>query len=206
MEQQQEEEFDDQTEEELQENCDLHEWMLYLRMQPGSELQEAELGLREIDQNFNWSTSFSNYSEPHQLRNFIETRRQDHLEIETNVEMPDVLFSIEQQKVLDVVLAQIHFVRTGIRTPQFRQSVIIQGKVGSSKSTLIKAIKATLSQELGNDSFIVMAPTGAAAANIQASTLHSTLKINIDPQLQTLGAVLLKKTSGHFSKLSFCYY
>ena len=99
--------------------------------------------------------------------------RQIPQEAETNhVPMPNVNFSDEQQKVLDVLRAQIQFLQTNIRLPQFHQPVIIQGKAGSGKSTLIQAITAILHEEIGPGSYIAMAPTGAAASSIKAVTVH----------------------------------
>jgi ATP-dependent DNA helicase PIF1 len=59
------------------------------------------------------------------------------------------------------------------------QLIIIQGKAGCGKSTLIKAMTAKLTETLTNESFILMAPTGAAALNIEGSTIHATLNIPI---------------------------
>ena len=187
------EDSDDEFENEDPHNfddIDLHEWMIYARMLPENVLSQAELGLREQD-NIDWTATFANY-DIQQLRTFTRNLQEEHRSTNDDFAMPDVTFSEEQRKVLDVVSAQIHFLRTGVRTEQFRQSVVIQGKAGSGKSTLIKAIKAVLNQELGPDSFVVMAPTGAAAANIKATTLHSTLKINVNRQLQNLSPASLQ--------------
>lgn len=171
-----EEEFEEESEGNQQDQ-NLHEWMLYARLQPERELPQAELGLREIDTVHNWSESFATYQQPHRLRDFINDQQSTHHENATlDFNMPTVLLSVEQEKVLQVVRSQIHYIRTGIRTQQFRHSVIIQGKAGSGKSTLIQAIKANLYQEFGSDSFVVMAPTGAAAKNIGATTIHTQNK------------------------------
>lgn len=117
--------------------------------------------------------------------------------------MPNVDFSVEQRKVLDVLKAQVEFVRSGIHTPEFRQSLVIQGKAGSGKSTLIQAIKSFLHHELGPQSYTVIAPTGAAASNIKASTIHSALKINIDNDLLPLTVQQLQTLQENFQHCRF---
>lgn len=197
-----EEEFDEVSQEHLAE-LNLHEWMIYARMQPDQVLQEAELGLREMDTNINWYESYQNYPNVDQLRNFVKKKKEDLQEIGEHLAMPEVTFSPDQQKLLDLLHAQVHFCRTGIRTNQYRQSVVIQGKAGSGKTTLIQAIKFILSQAFGSDSYIVMAPTGAAAANIDAATIHATLKINIDFLLQDLRSEALTKLQDDLKNCRF---
>lgn len=198
---------EDEVEEESEVNQrdqDLHEWMLYARLQPEQEIPQAELGLREIDTAYNWSESFGTYQQPNQLRNFINDQQSTHQQnVDLDLNMPAVLLSPEQEKVLDVVRSQIHYLRTGIRTQQFRQSAIIQGKAGSGKLTLIQAIKANLNQEFGPDSFVILAPTRAAAMNIRATTIHSTLKISTDHTLNLLTPASLQDLQENLRNCKF---
>lgn len=55
--------------------------------------------------------------------------------------------------------------------------VVIQGKTGSGKSTVIRCVTATLARSLGPDSFKLVAPTDAAAININGGTIHASLKL-----------------------------
>ena len=194
-----EDEFEDQI---VENNEHLHEWMIYTQMRPGQKIEEAILGLRELDFTYNWSRTFSTYQQPYSLRNFIRDHQTSH-QVESDMNFPSVILSIEQKKVLSLVQSQIHFLKTGIKNQQFRQSVIIQGKAGSGKSTLIQSIKATLNQDFGFDSFIVMAPTGAAAVNVGAMTLHSALKINIDSSLRPLSMINLQNLQENFQNVWF---
>lgn len=57
--------------------------------------------------------------------------------------------------------------------------LIVQGKAGCGKSTLIKTMTARLMETLGDDSFLLLAPTGSAALNINGNTIHSALNIPI---------------------------
>lgn len=97
-----------------QTDMNLHEWMIYMRMRPGQEQTQAELGFREQD-NIDWTTTFNNYENSYQLRNFISNyAKQMNENIQNDIQMPEVVFSEEQQKVLNVVYAQIQFLRIGI--------------------------------------------------------------------------------------------
>jgi len=73
--------------------------------------------------------------------------------------------------------------------------MIIQGTAGTGKSYLIGVLKNTLDSVslLGKSPLLLLAPTGVAAFNIPATTVHSTLHILIKeithsqgPQLITL--------------------
>ena len=73
--------------------------------------------------------------------------------------------------------------------------MIIQGTAGTGKSYLIGAIKNTLDSVSlpGKSPLLLLAPTGVAAFNISATTIHSALHISIKeithlqgPQLITL--------------------
>ncbi|XP_057838552.2 uncharacterized protein LOC131048569 [Cryptomeria japonica] len=59
--------------------------------------------------------------------------------------------------------------------------MIIQGTAGTGKSYLIHAIRQTLNDASGSQCspLLLLAPTGVAAFNIGASTIHSTLRIPI---------------------------
>lgn len=170
-------------------DVDLHEWQLFARESPNSPQPAAELGLREQD-TVDWSASYHRYVNHNEIRNFVQTQvdmqRLNQQQLTDEISMPQVLFSPEQQRVLATIGAMVHFVETGEKLAAFRQSLIIQGKAGSGKSTLIKAIQSIVSTRLGRGAITTMAPTGAAASNINCSTIHSTLKINIHRTLTDL--------------------
>lgn len=58
------------------------------------------------------------------------------------------------------------------------QSVFLTGKAGTGKSTLLKYICATTKKK-----FIVLAPTGVAAVNVEGMTIHSFFKMPFRPIL-----------------------
>lgn len=55
--------------------------------------------------------------------------------------------------------------------------MVLQGKAGSGKSTIIQSIVKKITEQLGNDAVKVVAPTGAAAVNINGQTVHSAFKL-----------------------------
>lgn len=172
---------------------DLHEWMIYLREIPGSDDQQAaELGLREQDTQFDWSATYANYPNISQLKTYVSKLLEEQIAKEIYT-MPRVSLSNHQNKVLNVVRAQVHFSKTGEKQNEFRQSIIIQGPAGSGKSTLIQGIKAVCNESLGSDSFLILAPTGSAASNINGKTIHSGLKISVRKELNPLQTITLQK-------------
>jgi len=72
-------------------------------------------------------------------------------------------------------------------SPSSPPMMIIQGKAGSGKSTIIKAMCAKSNRELGPNSFRLMAPTGAAAVNVGGCTIHSALHLGIDKAYRKMG-------------------
>ena len=183
---------------------DLNDWMIYMRLRPNDEqLQQAELGLREQDTTFDWTASYNNYENHNELMNFTSNLAAQFQQNEAEPVMPNVQFSNEQTRVLEVIQAQIHFLRTNVQLENFRQSIIIQGKAGSGKTTLIQAIKAILYHELGRESYCVMAPTGTSASLLNARTIHSKLKINVDSIMRPLQPQILNVLQ---DELSGCFF
>lgn len=72
---------------------------------------------------------------------------------------------------------------------------------GTGKSHLIKSIKITLmsTTPIGQSPLLLLAPTGIATFNIQASTIHSTLRIPIKEMTPLQGQTLATfQESMHF--------
>ena len=71
--------------------------------------------------------------------------------------------------------------------------MIIQGTAGTGKSYLIGAIKHAMETDsLPNKSpLLLLAPTGVAAFNISASTIHSALKIPVRDMIELQGSRLI---------------
>jgi len=75
-----------------------------------------------------------------------------------SIEKPDVTFSKESKRVLDL------FENT-------RNNIFLTGRAGTGKSTLLKFFRATTKKNIA-----VLAYTGIAAVNIQGQTIHSFFK------------------------------
>ena len=63
---------------------------------------------------------------------------------------------------------------------------VLTGLPGSGKSSVVECVKFILTKTIGNDSYIVMAPTGKAANRIgsDASTIHRALEVIVDERTQ----------------------
>lgn len=183
------------------------EWMIYAGDGPGSLPEAAELGFREQDTLFNWTASYNDYQNHNQMRNFIQEQanqfRANRLNTNNDFSMPNVELSDEQQRVLNVVNAMIDKVITNQENEWYRSSLIIQGKAGSGKTTLIQAIKSTVATRLDRNSIVIMAPTGSAASNIHCSTIHSCLKISVNRELNELSLVALHELQENFVNCKF---
>lgn len=117
-------------------------------------------------------------------------------------EMPNVQLSNEQRQVLDFVQNGIDFIQNNDQN-QIIKSMIVQGKAGSGKSTLIKTIQALCHRTLGRNSYISLAQTGSAASLINGTTIHSKLMINVDKDLRTLSQ---RELSNLQQNLIDCYF
>lgn len=195
-------EFEDEEFANDQNQEDLNDWIIYNRVRPSQEYPQAELGLREQDSAFDWTATYNNYDNHDELINFISNLPNINHQ-ESQPLMPDVELSPEQTRVLDVVRAQIHFIQTREQLQDFRKSIIIQGKAGSGKTTLIRAIKSTIHRQLGQNSYYVIAPTGTAAALLNSSTIHSKFKINVDPLLRPLQPQILSQLQDEMIECRF---
>ncbi|MBP9759608.1 AAA family ATPase [Candidatus Dojkabacteria bacterium] len=75
--------------------------------------------------------------------------------------MDDIIFFVINVEINDKFREAIRLVDSG-------KNIFITGKAGTGKSTLLKVIKESLTQN-----YVVLAPTGVAAVNIGGQTIHS---------------------------------
>lgn len=157
---------------------------------------EIELGDREIDIRFDQNASYHQYQRPNELPTFIQRSKDESQQRQRqpsqHPDIPNYTFSDEQQNNIDLVEDQIRYLQ-GDHRQSPPMSVMVQGKAGSGKSTLINYITSRLRQEFGNDSYALIAPTGAAALNINGSTVHSKLCVGITSILRPLGSERLNR-------------
>ena len=84
------------------------------------------------------------------------------------------------------------------------RSIFIQGRAGSGKSTLIHEIKRRIINKFGENSVVLVVPTGVAAFNINGTTIHSafSIAINNHPYIPLEG-VALNKFRNRLEKVLF---
>jgi hypothetical protein len=116
----------------------------------------VEIGRREMDVEYNWTESFYQYTNGLNLPSFVTEQKLSTAEDEPVWDAPNVSFSNEQQAILDLLSRQFQSIETGV-----------------------DSICSQLNQLLGPDSFRLLAPTDAAAVNVNGSTIHSGLSISI---------------------------
>lgn len=150
--------------------------------------QEIDLGRREIDIRYNWH-SISSKEQLNSLEQFIENekiaRNQRSSIISNQNYLTNLGFSDEQKEVINLFETQLRYVQ-GYEKEQPIKRIVVQGKAGSGKSTLISYFTFRLNQMLGLSSYQLLAPTGAAAVNINGSTIHSKLLLGINKTYKDL--------------------
>jgi hypothetical protein len=165
--------------EELEEDGedDIDEWMVAARHMPNQEVEQVELGRRELDLQHDWAAGSQQHGDHGVLTRFLKTSKDSHVFHRAPVVAPQVEFTAEQRVVLDILERQIAAERSPGGTEPPRR-VIVQGKAGCGKSTVIQAMTARLEEEFGPGCYRLLAPTAAAAINIKANTIHTGLCIH----------------------------
>ncbi|KAE8739289.1 hypothetical protein FOCC_FOCC015212, partial [Frankliniella occidentalis] len=148
----------------------LDEWMTVARHLPNQNVERVELGTREMDLAHDWASEGHRYGNLDVLRTFLQTAKAEFVVERTTSTGPAVHLSPEQQVVMDILSLQIEeIVKPRGSTPP--RLVIVQGKAGCGKSTVIKAVTSTLDARLGRDSYRLMAFTAVAALGINGLQL-----------------------------------
>ena len=152
-----------------------------------SELQQQiELGTREHDIRHHWHDHGYNIQQIEDMKQFIENQKNLHLPfLPKNESSFQIAFTSEQQDVINIFNQQLNFISDPTSEIP-KRTVVVQGKAGSGKSTLIKYFVKILNQKYGMDSYALMAPTGASASNIHGTTIHSAFSISTDDELNRL--------------------
>ena len=114
----------------------------------------------------------------------------------------ELRFSEEQLQIATLIENQITAVQTSNATHDVKR-VFVQGKAGSGKSTLIHYITNRLNDSLGSSSYLLLAPTGVAAININGSTIHSKLLITPSSSNKPLTSKQLHKLQEDMIKCEF---
>lgn len=139
------------------------------------EVIDHVLGRRAVDLAYDWNAMPSYIPDYGAVQEFLRGYKLNYSRPDESDNIPMVSFSADQQIVLGIVDNQIRKAR-GLRV-RCPKRVAVQGKAGSGKSTIIKEIVRRVSSSLGIEAIRVCAPTGAAAINIEGSTIHSLLHL-----------------------------
>ena len=157
------------------------EWMGLSALGPNGQLQGREPGTRDFDITFNWKATYPSYHSFRDVRSFITTCKDTHVNLPIQRTNVSIHFSLEQQKFIDLFQLQLAQLSSASNeNPTSIHRVMVQGTAGTGKSTLIKHITTTLTATLGNSSFMLLAATGVAAYNVGGTTIHSALRIPIE--------------------------
>ncbi|XP_059076947.1 uncharacterized protein LOC131876152 [Cryptomeria japonica] len=176
----------------IQRNTIEHEWEIISRLHHGQNIQFSEidmLGRRDIDRHTNWSTDYQGEEYTTTAISFI-TNMKDHGCLIYD-DIPQCInymtLSDKQKKAVDIIMT--HYQRSQNKVPLF---MIIQGTAGTGKSYLTGAISQALENAAmpSRSPLLLLAPTGVAAFNIGASTVHSKLRIPIRDFTQLQGTRL----------------
>ncbi|KAE8751258.1 hypothetical protein FOCC_FOCC002086 [Frankliniella occidentalis] len=162
----------------------IEEWMTISRMGPGQIVEKVELGRRDIDINNDWHAPLQKYESlggiPF-LSTFIQLAKEQETTSAIPITPPNVVFSPEQQSVMELLDLQLKSLNDTQFSPNFLlpKRIIVQGRAGTGKSLVIHAMTHKIYTQLGEGSYIIMTPTGVSAKNVNGSTYHSALHINL---------------------------
>lgn len=134
------------------------------------------LGRRDIDRKNPWTAECRGEQYTNNAIHFINAMKQNDLLIPEDM-MMSISYEIlgaKKKKALNIIMT--HYNQGEHVMPLF---IIIQGIAGTGKSYLIQAIRQALYDASTPQRYplLLLAPTGIAAFNIGASTIHSTLRI-----------------------------
>jgi DNA replication protein DnaC len=185
---------DSETEEneDVHRNTTEHEWEIISRLHQGQNIHCSEidmLGRRDVDRQTNWSVDYQGEEYTARAINFISNMKNHGCLIYD--EIPQCInyttLGEKQEKAVNIIMTHYH--RNQNAEPLF---MIIQGTTGTGKSYLIGAISQSLQNAAmpSPSPLLLLAPTGVAAFNIGASTIHSKLRIPIRDFSQLEGARL----------------
>lgn len=161
--------------------------MVAARIHPNMREQDT-LGLRPVDQAYRWRCLADVDLTEAIVRTFLRTYKTIQNEARVrNQGVPYESMSPDQREVVDICFNQLS-------NPEFTtKRVIVQGKAGTGKSAIIHAICELMNGSSPDTKiYQVLAPTGAAAINVDGKTIHSFLRIPINGQMLPLNGQQLR--------------
>lgn len=170
----------------------------------GHTVNSATIGKRFLDISNDWSSSRLTCPDFKHALEFLKRYKTGPIATSV-IERRNIIFSADQQEVLNLLQRQINSIHTkssisGLEIGQ----CIVQGKAGSGKSTLINSIVQKILAEFNSEYVRVCAPTGAAALNIHGNTIHSEFCLPLDAgNTNPLQGMKDKTFQSKFKKLKF---
>lgn len=163
----------------MSEKFSLHEAAKRINNKSTFRIIKNILGYREIDLNVNWNQRELDLPSLNEVNDFLKIFKNNAKPNSDNkLSAPEnVIFSRDQLNILNSCKIQLQEIKNNEVTRRSVKRIIVQGKAGSGKSTVIKEIVRLIQLELGFEAVEVAAATGMAAVNVKGKTLHSLLKL-----------------------------
>ena len=114
------------------------------------------------------------------LKIFQKSYRRVDIKKVNTTKILNIVLSNEQNEVLDICEYQLNKsknIHNCEKNISYLKRIIVKGKTGTSKSTLINKIVETVREALGYDAIVVTAATGTAAVTMNGNTFSSEFKI-----------------------------
>lgn len=155
-----------------------HQFMEISKTGVSVEIPKFKLGFRDKDiLHYDWSQHCKSSQVIKNHFDFLNSLKESE-NFENIDEDSNIILNSEQEKVINLFDKQLSDALNNNFENSKVKRVIVQGKAGSGKSTIIKQMTSRLCKSrLGPESFLLLAPTGLAALNINGNTIHSKLKI-----------------------------
>ncbi|CAG8693793.1 19015_t:CDS:2 [Cetraspora pellucida] len=181
---------DDENEQLEAEEKEIHEnWMILAEMGPNAIVDNSsDLGLRNIDRNYNWTKDVKQHYPNLNLAD-VDTFVWQACNEANSTKTLDAN-TIDYQTLNEIQMKifkrfEFHYNSIIIDSNTIPLRVIIMGTAGTGKSYLINAIQQRLQEiakrnRIDSSPVIVLAPTGVAAFNIHGTTIHSALSLPVN--------------------------
>ena len=164
-----------------------------------------DLGDRELDRDYNWSTHRGTWSQLDEKTHWQEARLQPLPSQPLPAATPSSLQSA-QRVIYDAVVNHYKRVLLGYSPPEPLR-VNIDGEAGTGKSHLIAVLSSTLSElaaTAGKPSPLVRAaPTGVAAFGINGQTTYNLLKLPVQRPFEDLPPASLTPLQQQFRNIHY---
>lgn len=172
--------------------------MAAARVHPGVNQQDP-IGHRPIDEAHDWETLADSNVSWTQVDEFLRSYKS--MPHSSNLRPSIISYSSmseDQRRVIDLGREQVN------NPDHCIKRVIVQGKAGTGKSEVIKSMRMMLDSAFPDlQAYQILAPTGAAANNIDGKTIHSFFRIPINGQMCPLNGEPLRLFQLQLQHLKF---